>query len=1026
MDLRILSAIPLVALCGYVVLIILVGRQSLARSVNRLFIWYVFFLMMWAFGSSWVYSNAESFGHVDTLFWNKFLFIAFMVAPVAFFHFVRAFLGKPQPLVWLSLGYGLCVLTAIATAMGYTVLNAGWVEGHYLLEFGPITYALGALTFVPFAAASISNLVQAYRDTTDPFARNRIVYPLAGISLLIGFSVLNVLLDLVSPAGWKWYPIDQGGNLINAALLSYAVLRYRLVDMSAVFRRGFVYSLPGLIISGICFGVAVALFAAAGGYDLIEWAPAIVAALFLGIMIPLLSRLVRLGINRLFSGGEPDYPGTLRAISRVMSTMPDLEDQAGWLMNNVMQTVRAAKGGLFLLDEEQKRYVIKALKGYDDLEANSISLERDNPVIGLLVKSDRCLVADDLERVPQLRGLWQSERGQLKKLEAEVLVAVKTKGNLIGVIFLGPKRSRKMYSVDNLELLHTAANQAAVAIENTRLYQEAKDRAEWIDMTSRLTRVIGSSLEMDEVYETFTAALKNLVDFDRISIALIEGDRLRYLEVSSETPTDLGQGTLVPLKRSAAEWVLANKCTNIERDFAEERQFPVDETHLRSGLRSAIRVPLLSKGEVFGTLNLTSRWPNAYGEREQKILEQIAGQLAIAIQNALLFEQAKQAYEQAKRAYEELNVAHEYMVRSEKLRALGEMAGGVAHDFNNVLSVVLGRAQLALEDAQDPRLNKNIKAIEQAALDAAKTVRRLQDFTRVRTDQDFDNVNVTHLVKSTLQMAEPRLAERWERNGVEINVGVDLSMVGSVRGDSAELREALINIIFNAVDAMPDGGKINLKGWREDNQVVLSIADTGIGISDEVKSRIFDPFFSTKGHEGVGLGLSITYGIITRHGGSIDVESKLGDGSTFNVRLPLGNGGKGKAPSDSQPEPTEMATIMVVDDDPEVSEVLELMLAQMGHQTTIVAKGEEAITLFEQGDYRLVITDLGMPDISGWDVAKAVKQMKPGTPVLLITGWGVQLDGKDMDGAGIDGVIAKPFGKRALGDQLARLLNGAK
>jgi len=706
--------------------------------------------------------------------------------------------------------------------------------------------------------------------------------------------------------------------------------------------------------------------------------------------------------------------------------MPDLEDQAGWLMNNVMKTVQAAKGGLFLLDEEQKRYVLKALKGYGNPELNGIWLESDHPVIGLLVKSDRCLVADDLDRVPQLRGLWQSEREQFRKLETEVLVPVTAKGNLIGVILLGPKRSRRMYSVDNLELLYTVANQAAVAIENTRLYQETKDRAEWIDMISRLTRVVGSTLDIDQVYDTFTAALKNLVDFDRISIGLIEGDKLRFLAVSSEVTTDLGKGTIIPLKKSSAAWVVANKCTNIERDLAEERQFPVDETLLRSGLRSAIRVPLFSKGEVFGTLSLASRRPNAYGEREQKILEQIAGQLAIAIQNALLFEQAKQAYEEAKRAYEELNAAQEYMVRSEKLRALGEMAGGVAHDFNNVLSVILGRAQLALEDVEEPRLKKSIKAIEQAALDAAKTVRRLQDFTRVRTDQDFDQVDMSHLVKSVLQMAETRLAERWERDGVEINVGVDLSRVGAVRGDSAELREALINIIFNAVDAMPEGGKITVRGRQEDDQVVLSIADTGVGIPDEAKSKIFDPFFSTKGREGVGLGLSITYGIITRHGGSINVESKLGEGSTFYVRLPVGDEGKEKVPSPPPPEPTEKATIMLVDDDPEVGEVLELMLTQMGHEVAIVTKGEEALTLFEQGDYRLVITDLGMPDISGWDVARAVKQKKPGTPVLLITGWGVQLDGKEMAEVGVDGVIAKPFGKQALGAQLARLLNGVK
>jgi len=363
-----------------------------------------------------------------------------------------------------------------------------------------------------------------------------------------------------------------------------------------------------------------------------------------------------------------------------------------------------------------------------------------------------------------------------------------------------------------------------------------------------------------------------------------------------------------------------------------------------------------------------------------------------------------------------------YMVRSEKLRALGEMAGGVAHDFNNVLSVILGRAQLVLEDLEDPKLRKSVTAIEQAALDAAKTVRRLQDFTRVRRDQVFDQVKVNQLVRSALQMAEPRFAERRQRDGVEIDVGIEVNAANSVRGDVAELREALLNIIFNAVDSMPQGGKINIKAWKENDEVVLSIADTGAGISEEVKTKIFDPFFTTKGPNGMGLGLSITYGIITRHGGSIEVDSILGQGSTFYVKLPVEDGEMEQKFSPDLPDSIGKANILLVDDDPEVSEVLELMLAQMGHRVAVVAQGAVAVALFEQGDYDLVITDLGMPDVSGWEVAKAVKEKSPRTPIILITGWGVQLDSEEMSKSGVDGVIAKPFSKESLMGQLARLL----
>ncbi len=1010
------AVVPLVAFSGYIVLIALVGSQSLGRRVNQLFIWYALLLMMWSFGAFMAYAD---FPVMSPHFWNNFLIVSAVFGSVALFQFVRAFLGKSQPLVWLSLGYGLCVLMAIAATMGYVVEAAYWSAGTYHLELGTATLTV-VLISSAFAGAAIFNLVQGYRRERDPFARNRIAYPLAGISIAMVLALTNVL------PGWKWYPVDQAGNVINAALLSYAILRYRLLDINIAFRSGLRYSLQTLVLAGVFLVIGVAWLAARDDLDLMGWGTAVGIALLLAIVFPLLFRLMRNPIGGLFGGGHSDYRGMLRSTSRALSAMPKLEDQASWLMDNLMRTVEVEKGGLFLLDEEGKRYLARALRGYDDQAVSQMHLECDNPAVAFLAKADRCLTAEDLERVPQLRAMWKLEREQLAELETRVMIPVRVKDNLIGVILLGPKRSQKMYTVDELEFLYTVANQAAVVIENTRLYQETKDRADWIDMTSRLARVIGSSLDMEQVYDTFTTALKNLVDFDRISIGLVEGDKLRFLAVSSEVPTELDAGVTIPLRKSAAAWCIAHKCTNIENDFAQERQFAVDETHLRHGLRSAIRVPLFSKGEAFGTLNLTSRRPNAYGERERKILEQIAGQLAVAIQNALLYEEAKRAYEEAKRAYEELNAAQEFMVRSERLRALGEMAGGVAHDFNNVLSVILGRAQLVLEDIEDPKLKRSIEAIEQAALDAAKTVRRLQEFTRVRRDQAFDQVNVSHLVRSALQMAEPRFAERRQRDGVEIDVGIEVNAVGLVRGEAAELREALLNIIFNAVDSMPQGGKISIKAWREDNQVVLSIADTGVGIPDEMKSKVFDPFFTTKGPDGVGLGLSITYGIITRHGGSIEVDSTLGKGSTFYVRLPAEDGEMEQKFSPDSPASTEKANILLVDDDPEVSEVLELMLSQMGHRVTVVAQGAVAVALFEQGDYDLVITDLGMPDISGWEVAKAVKQKSPGTPVVLITGWGVQLDSEQRNESGVDGVIAKPFSKQVLSDEMARLLKDVK
>jgi signal transduction histidine kinase len=234
----------------------------------------------------------------------------------------------------------------------------------------------------------------------------------------------------------------------------------------------------------------------------------------------------------------------------------------------------------------------------------------------------------------------------------------------------------------------------------------------------------------------------------------------------------------------------------------------------------------------------------------------------------------------------------EALRQSEKMRALGEMAGGVAHDFNNILAIVLGRAQLALEDIGDHKARKSIQVIEQTALDAARITQRLREFAGVRGDRDFEQVSLNQLAEGALQMVECRRVELKKTIGIKIEIGTELNETAPVRVNSAELREALVNIIFNAMDAMPEGGSITIKSGQENGSALLSISDTGTGMSEEIRGKVFEPFFTTKASKGTGLGLSVTYSIITNHGGSIEVESATGKGTTFHIRLPACNGVK--------------------------------------------------------------------------------------------------------------------------------------
>ncbi len=555
--------------------------------------------------------------------------------------------------------------------------------------------------------------------------------------------------------------------------------------------------------------------------------------------------------------------------------------------------------------------------------------------------------------------------------------------------------------------------------------EEIIQRSKRLEVISELTRIIGSSLDIRDIYQAFTSEVKKIIDFDRASIALVDGDKLRFFAVSGEVETGLGEGDITPLAGSTTAWVMEYKRSNIETDFTQETQFSIDERQLlKSGLKSAIRVPLFSKGEVFGTFNLTSRHPNAYGEMEREVLEQLAGQIASAVENSLLFIQISERENELSKAYAELKAAHDLMVQSESLRALGEMASGVAHDFNNMLSIILGRAQLALGTTKDSRMVRDLRIIEQSAIDGAKTVRRLQDFARVRVDREFEVLDLNEVVRDALQMVEPRRLERQAVDRIAIDISAEMGKAIPIEGDSAELREVLTNIVFNAMDAMPQGGKITIKSKLENNRVVLSITDTGMGIPEEIKGRLFDPFFTTKSPEGLGMGLSVAYGIVSRHGGSINVDSSAGKGATFYIKLPVAVSAGKRLLLPEEPTSIKRATILLIEDDPQTNEVLRLMLEWLGHKVEGFTNAKEALETFDKDktDYDIVITDMGMQEMSGRDVARRIKEMKPETSVIVITGWGTQLDPGELRKVGIDGIISKPFTKEALSAKLTELL----
>jgi len=375
----------------------------------------------------------------------------------------------------------------------------------------------------------------------------------------------------------------------------------------------------------------------------------------------------------------------------------------------------------------------------------------------------------------------------------------------------------------------------------------------------------------------------------------------------------------------------------------------------------------------------------------------------------------------------------EQFSQMEKLSALGELASGVAHDFNNTLAGILGRAQL-LQRTNDPeKLKRGLDIIIKTAEDGAKTVKRIQDFARQRRDHDFELVSIDQILLDASEITRPRWKNCAEASNIHITLDLNIGSNAMVMGDDSELREVLVNMVFNAVDAMPEGGSLLLTSRTVSEQVIVEVVDSGVGMYSEVRSKIFDPFFTTKGKAGLGLGLAVSFGIIRRHGGHIDVESQYGKGTEFRITLPLAKmAEKSVSPAavasvlqepatvipEAEPLKRSLTRLLVVDDEDFVRDLLGDILEGEQCEVHLAESGSEALSLFREHEFDGVFTDVGMPGMSGWELAREIRLINQRVPIAVITGWGEAVGSHEKKAAGVDWIVAKPF----TADRIAELV----
>lgn len=541
--------------------------------------------------------------------------------------------------------------------------------------------------------------------------------------------------------------------------------------------------------------------------------------------------------------------------------------------------------------------------------------------------------------------------------------------------------------------------------EEPRNPNPAPDTTRMLAALAAAAGSICASLDLPTIYARVFDHLSDFVPYDTSSLMLLDGSGEPHLRVVAWRgfPADVPFDQIrLPLTPDTAHYPVLNEGRPVM--LADARAHP-NWVHVAfyHQVRSWVAVPLSVEGRTIGMLTIDHFQPGRYSEHDEAMALAFARYVAVAIRNA-------QLYAESQHAYQELHLTQKELFQHEKLRVLGQLASGVAHDFNNVLTSILGNVQLLMIEAIDQETISALRVVERAAQDGAVIVRRLQEFARPHPAGPLAQIDLRTVVADALELTRPRWHDPAvaETQRIRIINALEPAMTAPV--EVAELRQVLVNLIMNALDAMPQGGTLQLSSGAEGGEAFVAVQDSGVGITPELQARIFDPFVTTKGSRGSGMGLAIAQAVITRHGGRIDLSSTPGQGSRFVVWLP------GSETLPEEPSSVVAAgvaetsqAILVVDDDPEICTMLARALQSRGHSVALASSAADALQQLARQPFDLLITDLGMPEVSGWELIRQVRSEDQDIGIVLISGWGQHLTAAVAQDQQIDATISKPF-----------------
>ncbi len=629
---NIYALIPLTAVIAYIPLFITTISSRPWQARHKYFILFLIAAMSWSLTDVFLRSNLFPQYNKALL---ELILITYTWMCVQFYCFASSFFTPGQGR-WLPLAYVSLAIVSVLVLLGYVAEGVTAEGGKLYLNYGRGTIFL-APPLLLLAARMSYVFGKRLRILDNPVLRNHI------FSLMLGLFVLLLsILAAFLPWG-REYAITHFGSIIVAFILSYATIRHQLVDIKIVLRRGLSWVSLG-IIGAVSF--VLLLLAAHTVFDLefnliAEFIIALVAIL-VAIFIYKLRGYLFLTIGKAFQGQSYAHRRKLSDFASKIHNLFSLKEQGGELLTLVSKAIGCKRAYLLFLEAGGQDFSTQFTEpdGRDN-PSSRLRLSGQNPIVEYLERERKLLTRESLAIIPELRGLWEQEKGEIQSNELELFVPLISRDRLIGILALDKKRSGR-YSMEDFSLLEDVTKQVAVSMEKEYLSERLREREEELSVLNRSSAIITSSLDIQEIFGSFIEELKKVVDVNWAAVVLIEENHLRFPALFSEIGSGWKVGERILMRGTATEWIIAHKEALVESDLSQVSRFTTAKYHLKQGVRSIAYLPLFAKGEAIGSLIVASRNPDAYSQRHLSLLEQLASQIAMSIENSRLYAEAEE------------------------------------------------------------------------------------------------------------------------------------------------------------------------------------------------------------------------------------------------------------------------------------------------------------------------------------------------------------------------------------------------